>query len=87
MPASAWPLAMRLTAPLLLLLLEGELVPVPDEVPLGVLPEGADGMNVAPGLGIQEVAAALAAETVEDASGLTVPFPAKLQAWPSRLLI
>jgi hypothetical protein len=79
MPASAWPLAMRLTALFLPpLLAEGELDPPLDEVPLGV--EGAEGTNVAPGLDTQELAAALAAETVDGARGLTVPFPAKLQA-------
>jgi hypothetical protein len=83
MPTSAWTLAIRLTAPLLL----PEEVLAPDEVPLGVLlPEDADGTNVAPALDTQDVSTALAAETLEGARGLTVPFPAKLQAWPLWLL-
>jgi hypothetical protein len=85
MPINVWPLTMRSTAPLLPPLLE---VPAPPgDVPLAVLPlEGADGTNVALGLEIQDVAAAFAAEVEVDARGLTEPFPAKLQAWPSRLL-
>jgi hypothetical protein len=84
-PINAWPLAMRSTAPLLPPLAV-ELDP-PGDVPLAVLPlEGAVGTKVALGLDTQEVAAALAAEVVAGATGLTVPFPAKLQAWPSRLL-
>ena len=86
MPTSAWALGMTLTAPLLPLPPEDEPDP-PDEDPLEVLlPEGADGTNVALGSDTQELAAALAAETVDGARGLTEPFPAKLQAWPSWLL-
>jgi hypothetical protein len=77
MPASAWPLTIRSVAPLLLLVDELD----PPDVPLGLLlPEGAVGTNVALGLDRQEVAAALAAETLDGARGLTVPFPPKSQA-------
>lgn len=62
-----------------------EEVEVPDDEVLLVV-ERAVGTNVAPALGTHELAAALAAETVDGARGLTVPFPAKLQAWPSWLL-
>lgn len=70
---------MRLTAPLPLLVEE---LP-PETLPPGLLPPvlaGADGTKVADGLAIHELAAASAAETDEGASGLTVPFPAKLHA-------
>jgi hypothetical protein len=42
--------------------------------------EAADGVNVAAGLDTHELAAANAADVEVDASGLTVPLPAKLQA-------
>jgi hypothetical protein len=39
------------------------------------------GVNTAPGLETQELAAAPAEETLEGAFELTVPLPAKLQDW------
>jgi hypothetical protein len=41
--------------------------------------EGADGVNVAPGLLKQELAAAFSADTEDGALGLAVALPAKLQ--------
>ena len=84
MPTSAWPLSIRLIAPLPLLL---EVGPLPEEgFPVPPL-AGAVGVKVAPGSDTQELAAELAAEMDVGARGLTVPFPAKLQAWGSRLFI
>lgn len=57
------------------------------EVDLVFVVEAAGvGVNTAPGLAIQELAAALAAETLLGAFELTVPLPAKLQACTSLLL-
>jgi len=67
----------------LLCLAEVDVVPVEDP-PLPAA--GAVGVKVAAGLDTQEVAAEFAADAEEGARGLTVPFPAKLQAWASRLL-
>jgi len=44
--------------------------------------EIAVGVNTAPAFEMQELAAALAADVEDGANGLTVPFPAKLQASP-----
>jgi hypothetical protein len=46
----------------------------------GLLVAGVVGVKVAEGLDKHELAAVLAAETLEGASALTVPFPAKLHA-------
>jgi len=44
----------------------------------------ADGVNVAEGSDMHELAAAKAADVEVDANGLTVPLPAKRQASPLR---
>jgi hypothetical protein len=58
----------------------------PEDFGALLAPLGAEGMNVAVGLGKHELAAAFAAETEGGALELTVPLPLKLQAWGSRLL-
>lgn len=79
----------RPCAPLLELDLPPDEEPEPEpepevEAPLALV--GAVGVKVALGLAMQELATALALAEEDGGEGLTVPFPAKLQACGSRLL-
>jgi len=69
---------------------ENEPLVVPDLVVVVACPAlveaAADGVKTAPGLEMQELAAAFAPERLEGARGLTVPLPAKLQAEAALLL-
>lgn len=83
MPSSALLSATRLTAPFEPLPEEGLLLPLG---PLLLPPVGAAGVKMALGSEMHELAAEFAAEADVGARGLTVPFPEKLHASPSRLL-
>lgn len=84
------PPSTRDTAPFLVVapVFDDPLAVDPPLPPLPLLPLAgvALGVNVAEGLGIQELAAAPAADVDVDAWGLTVPLPAKLQDWGLRSL-
>jgi len=58
--------------------LEAVLVPVAPALPVDA---AGVGVNTAPGLETQELAAAAAEDTPEGGFGLTVPLPAKLHDW------
>lgn len=76
---STWGPSRRKIAPLF----EDVLVAVD---PAFVVEAAAEGVNTAPGLETQELAAAPAEETPEGTFELTVPLPAKLQDWTFLLL-